>query len=87
MARDEQLKARWDLLVQKLSDQFADGDPLDVDGIIYLIGIQELGKFNKKFKKDEKVNILHIAICVIVLNHLGITIFRITMPTDGRITL
>ena len=63
MARDEQLKERWDLLVSKLSDQFADGDTLDVDGIIYLIGIQELGKFHKKFKKDEKVNIMHIAIC------------------------
>lgn len=63
MARDEQLKERWDLLVSKLSNQFADGDTLDVDGIIYLIGIQELGKFHKKFKKDEKVNIMHIAIC------------------------
>ncbi|MDO5635887.1 MAG: hypothetical protein Q4G18_01380 [Myroides sp.] len=63
MARDEQLKERWESLVQKLSNQFADGDLLDVDGIIYLIGIQELGKFNKKFKKDEKVNIMHIAIC------------------------
>ena len=63
MARDEQLKERWESLAQKLSNQFADGDLLDVDGIIYLIGIQELGKFNKKFKKDEKVNIMHIAIC------------------------
>ena len=63
MARDEQLKQRWDALVAKLSNQFADGDTLDVDSIIYLVGIQELGKFNKKFKKDEKVNIMHIAIC------------------------
>ena len=63
MARDEELKERWNLLVEKLSDQFADGDTLDVDGITYLIGVQELGKFNKKFKKDEKVNIMHIAIC------------------------
>ncbi len=63
MARDEELKERWNLLVKKLSDQFADGDTLDVDGIIYLIGVQELGKFTKKFKKDEKVNIMHIAIC------------------------
>lgn len=63
MARDEQLKQRWDTLVTKLSNQFADGDTLELDGIIYIIGLQELGKFNKKFKKDEKVNIMHIAIC------------------------
>ena len=63
MSRDEQLKSRWEQLVNILSDRFADGDPLDLDAIIYLIGVQELGKFNKKFKKDEKVNIMHIAIC------------------------
>ncbi|WP_412987188.1 hypothetical protein [Pontimicrobium sp. IMCC45349] len=63
MARDEQLKERWDLLVDKLSNQFADGDVLDLDAIIYLIGIQELGQLHRKFKKDEKVNLMHISIC------------------------
>jgi hypothetical protein len=63
MSRDIELKQRWDTLVKKLSDQFTDGDILDLDGIIYLIGVQELGKFDEKFKKDEKVNLMHIAIC------------------------
>ncbi len=63
MARDEQLKERWDILIHKLSNQFADGDILDLDSIIYLIGIQELGQLHKKFKKDEKLDLMHIAIC------------------------
>jgi len=63
MSRDEQLKERWESVVKILSEKFADGETLDVDGIIYLIGVQELGKFNKKFKKDDKVNLMHIAIC------------------------
>ncbi|SHG54519.1 hypothetical protein [Flagellimonas flava] len=63
MARDEKLKERWDELVVKLSQQFSDGDPLDIDGIIYLVGLQELGNFHRSFKKDEKVNLMHIAIC------------------------
>ena len=63
MSRDEQLKQRWEQVVTRLSDRFADGDTLDLDAIIYLIGVQELGQFNKKFKKDEKVNLMHIAIC------------------------
>lgn len=63
MSRDEQLKQRWDTLVTILSERFADGDMLDLDAIIYLIGVQELGKINKKFKKDEKINLMHIAIC------------------------
>ena len=63
MSRDTELKERWDSVVTKLSDKFADGDPLDLDSIVYLIGVQELGQFNRKFKKDEKVNLIHIAIC------------------------
>ena len=63
MSRDEQLKERWENVVNILSTKFADGEELDLDAIIYLIGIQELGKFKQEFKKDEKVNLMHIAIC------------------------
>ncbi|MBY0487242.1 MAG: hypothetical protein K2P85_08680 [Flavobacteriaceae bacterium] len=63
MSRDIQLKERWEKVVAILSNQFAEGDQLDLDAIIYLIGVQELGKFQQLFKKDEKVNLMHIAIC------------------------
>ena len=63
MARDEELKRRWEELVQKLSTQFADGETLDLDAIIYLIGVQELGKPHNKYKKDHKIDLMHIAIC------------------------
>lgn len=63
MARDEQLKQRWEQLVSFLSNKFADGDPLDLDAIIYLVGVQELGQLHRSFKKDEKLDLMHIAIC------------------------
>lgn len=63
MARDEQLKGRWETVVSFLSKRFADGDALDLDAIIYLVGLPELGQLHRKFKKDEKVNLMHIAIC------------------------
>lgn len=63
MSRDLQLKERWVVLVEKLSAQFADGDALELDAIIYLIGVQELGQYHKTYKKDEKLNLMHIAIC------------------------
>ena len=63
MSRDEQLKERWDLVVEKLSNQFADGDTMDLDAIIYLIGIQELGQIHRDFKKDQKLDLMHIDIC------------------------
>ena len=59
----EQLKSRWNLVVETLSDQFSEGESLDLDGIIFLIGLQELGQVDKSFKKDEKINLMHIAIC------------------------
>ncbi|GAA4051780.1 hypothetical protein [Flavobacterium chungnamense] len=63
MSRDIQLKERWEKVVEILSNQFAEGEQLDLDAIIYLIGVQELGKLKRVFAKDEKVNLMHIAIC------------------------
>jgi hypothetical protein len=63
MSRDQQLKERWEKLVNLLSNQFSQGEDLDLDAIIYLIGVQELGKVHQKYKKDEKLNLMHIAIC------------------------
>ena len=63
MGRDDVLKSRWELLVRKLSDRFSDGEDLDLDGMLYLVGVQELGDYQRSFKKDEKINLMHIAIC------------------------
>jgi hypothetical protein len=67
MSRDELLKQRWELVTKKLSDQFADGDTLDLDAIIYLIGIQELGQLDRSFKKEQKLDLMHIAICKLLM--------------------
>ncbi len=63
MSRDIQLKERWENLVEILSNQFSQGEDLDLDAIIYLIGVQELGKVHRQYKKDEKLDLMHIAIC------------------------
>ena len=63
MSRDTQLKERWENLVEILSNQFSQGENLDLDAIIYLIGVQELGKVHSTFKKDQKLDLMHIAIC------------------------
>ncbi|ADF50686.1 MAG: hypothetical protein CMP12_04135 [Zunongwangia sp.] len=63
MARDEKLKERWENLQQKLANQFADGEVMELDAVIYIIGVQELGQLHRRFKKDQKVDLMHIAIC------------------------
>lgn len=61
--KKEELKSNWRLLQEKFSRRFADGDQIDLDGVVFLIGVQELGLIKKKLKKDEKIQVMHIAIC------------------------
>ena len=64
--RSEELKHDWEQLLVKLSQQFpADGD-IDLDGALLLIGAQELQMGYLRLKKDEKLNVLHIAVCTVL---------------------
>lgn len=54
----------WERLQQKLKERF-DGE-MDYDAILFIIGLQELSKPFKKYKKDEKLEIMHIAICTLL---------------------
>lgn len=55
------LEKKWDDLVAKLEKKF--DDEMSLKGILYLIGIQELNFGVKRFSKEEKVNVLHVATC------------------------
>lgn len=35
----------------------------DIDALLFLIGMRELGAVKEKFTKEEKVNLMHIATC------------------------
>ena len=81
MTEHELLKARWEEVVQRLSDTFTEGETLGVDGIIYLIGVQELGQLGRTYVKDEKVDLMHIGICKL-LEPFGYYQYEFTDP-DG----
>lgn len=55
---------KWKALMQELSAQF--GDDLDIQAILFIIGLQELGFNHRKYTKDQKVDIMHIAICTLL---------------------
>ena len=56
-----ELEQDWTKMVKELSLQF--GQELDLPGILFLIGVQELGRGYKIFSKDEKVELMHVAVC------------------------
>lgn len=49
-------------LQKKLAEQF-DNDLPDIKVILFLIGVQELGKGPRKFSKRQKEELMHIANC------------------------
>ncbi len=35
----------------------------DLNGMLFIIGLQELGRWKKRFSKEEKQDLMHIAVC------------------------
>ncbi len=42
------------------------GKKPDVESILFLIGIQEFGDIRKKFSKEQKQDLMHVAICSVL---------------------
>ena len=61
------LEKTWKELLKKLESQF--NDEMSLKGILYLIGIQELNFGIKRFSREEKINVLHVATCKLLSNY------------------
>lgn len=57
----EDISIRWLKLRIKLKEQF--GIKPDMDGVLFLIGIQEFGSGKQEFSKEQKQDLMHIAVC------------------------
>ena len=64
-----ELKTKWNNLKTKISVDFSDNEIIDLDSIIFLIGIQELGQFQKRFNKQKKLEVIHIAVCKLLSDY------------------
>lgn len=65
MITKDDLQVRWWALEAKLIERFQKKP--DVESILFLIGVQELGVIEKKFTKEQKQDLMHIAICSILM--------------------
>ena len=61
---DFDIEIRFQALVKKIEGIFGEG--LDTQTILFLIGVQELELGYKKFKKHEKTDLMHVAICTLL---------------------
>ena len=60
----EDLQVRWLKLRIKLKERF--GIKPDMNGVLLLIGVQELGQGPQEFNKEQKQDLMHIAICKVL---------------------
>jgi len=60
--KPSEINAKWKLLQQRIAKEF-DSDIPDLKVMLFLIGVQELGKGPGKYSKRQKEELMHIATC------------------------
>jgi len=63
--KDLELARLWSVLLKDLALVIGK-KPKDLNGVLFLIGVHELGQGVKQFSKEEKQDLLHIAVCKVL---------------------
>lgn len=63
--KDMDLQKEWVELLYKIKE-VTGKRPADLNAVLFLVGVQELGKGARNFSKEEKQDIMHIAICKVL---------------------
>jgi hypothetical protein len=63
--KDLDLEKKWAKLLDGLKETIGK-KPSDLNGVLFLIGVQELGKGNRIFTKEQKQDLMHIAVCKVL---------------------
>lgn len=59
------MEKHWFRLLSKL-EKMIGKRPKDLNSVLFLIGVQELGQGKKNFSKEQKQDLMHIAICKVL---------------------
>ncbi|MDB5111264.1 MAG: hypothetical protein JWR67_2378 [Mucilaginibacter sp.] len=57
-----EINLKWSALQERIASEF-DNEKPDIKVMLFLIGVQELGKGPQKFSKRQKEELMHIANC------------------------
>jgi hypothetical protein len=63
--RDLELDRKWHKLLTVIGEKIGKS-PKDLNSVLFLIGVQELGRGARPFSKEEKQDLMHIAICKVL---------------------
>ena len=62
LKKDLEAERKWNRLLSQLGSNLG-RKPKDLNAVLFLIGVQELGKGPINYSKEEKQDLMHIAIC------------------------
>ncbi|MEI9919347.1 MAG: hypothetical protein WDO14_11165 [Bacteroidota bacterium] len=60
--KDLDLERQWQRLLGEIENLIG-RKPKDLNGVLFIVGVQELGKGYRPFSKEEKQDLMHIGIC------------------------
>lgn len=63
--KDLDLERNWNNVLYKLESSLGK-KPNDLNGVLFLIGVQELGRGVQNFSKEEKQDLMHLGICKVL---------------------
>ncbi|WP_025765251.1 hypothetical protein [Dyadobacter tibetensis] len=62
---DLPLEQQWEYLLTTL-EATVGKKPADLNGVLFLVGVQELGQGARRFTKEQKQDLMHIGICKVL---------------------
>ena len=64
MSYTAELGEKWERLMNRLTEEF--GKRPNMEALLFLIGVRELGSQPREFTKEEKQDLMHIALCAVL---------------------
>ena len=87
---DWKFEFEWLRLRHKVKERFKKKDLPDTNALLFLVGLRELGQLKREFTKEEKQDLMHIAVCELLsedgfyrfkgLDHDGWPHYEVVMP-------
>lgn len=63
--QEDEINNQWEKILDHLT-KLLGKRPADLNAVLFLIGVQELGQGVKNFTKEQKQDLIHIAVCRIL---------------------
>lgn len=61
---EQDFEHQWQQALKRLESHFE--QPIDLQAALFLIGVNELGQGPRRLNKDQKIDVMHIAVCTLL---------------------